>query len=74
MDGWKDEPFFLVRIEAPRFHILRLVEVIFTDLVEHPHVLEETPFGLAFEIQVEEPERPGGFCQFGNFYSVSVAY
>ena len=67
-----DEPFFLVRKEAPGFHMLRLVEVGFTDLVERPHVLEETTFGLAFEIQVEEPERLGGFCQFGNLYSISA--
>ena len=72
MDGWIDEPFFLVRKEAPGFHILRLVEVGFTDLVERPHVLEETPLGLAFEIQVEEPERLCGFCQFGNLRGVSA--
>ena len=72
MIGWMDEPFFLVRKEAPGFHILRLVEVGLSELVERLHVLEETPFGLAFEIQVQEPERLGGFCQFSNLCSISA--
>lgn len=72
INGWVDQPFFLVHIEAPGFHILRFLEVVFTELVERPHVLEETPFGLAFEIQVEESGRLGGFCQFSNLYSVSA--